>query len=184
MTNDNKKRLKKKTKLLKAHVTHLEMTHALQKNIPIPSKPTIALIRAENIPTEFYRSLYKLVGKDHHWEERRDIADARLYSLINHENTEISVLYADGCPAGFFELNKELYPDSIEILYFGLGKKYQGLRLGKWFMSTSISAAWAHKPEKVILQTNTLDHPSALRLYQRLGFSPVSTDDVEIEEWQ
>jgi len=183
MTNDNKKNSKKSSKL-KAHVTFLEMDHAPIRNIPVPTKPTIALIRAENIPSQFYRYLYELVGKDHHWEDRRNLFDAKLYSLINHEKTEISVLYADGCPAGFFELNKENHPESIEILYLGLAKEYQGLGLGKWFTNAAISAAWTHKPEKIKIQTNTLDHPAALQLYQRLGFSPVATSDVEIEEWK
>ncbi len=183
MTNDNKKPSAKTSKL-KAHVTFLEMNHAPLRNVPVPTRPTIALIRAENIPAEFYRYLYELVGKAHHWEDRRNLPDARLYSLINHENAEISVLYADGCPAGFFELNKEKHPESIEILYFGLGQNYQGLGLGKWFTYAAISAAWAHKPEKIKIQTNTLDHPAALQLYQRLGFSPVATQDVKIREWK
>ena len=159
------------------------MNHAPAQSVPIPTRPKIALIRAENIPVDFYRYLYELVGKDHHWEDRRHIPEPNLYSIINHENTEISVLYADGCPAGFFELNKESHPNSIEILYFGLGRDYHGLGLGKWFTYAAISAAWAHKPEKIKIQTNTLDHPAALQLYQRLGFSPVATEDVEIEAW-
>ena len=184
MTNDNKKNPANEVKKLNAHVTHLEMNHAPLRSIPVPTRPTIALIRAENIPSDFYRYMYELVGKEHHWQDRRNLPDAKLYSLINHENAEISVLYADGCPAGFFELNKESHPESIEILYFGLGKNYQGLGLGTWFMYAAISAAWAHKPEKITIQTNTLDHPAALQLYQRLGFSPVATEDLLIDEWK
>ena len=184
MTNDNKKNPANEVSKLKAHVTHLEMNHAPLRSIPVPTRPTIALIRAENIPSDFYRYMYELVGKEHHWQDRRNLPDAKLYSLINHENAEISVLYADGCPAGFFELNKEPHPESIEILYFGLGKNYQGLGLGTWFMYAAISAAWAHKPEKITIQTNTLDHPAALQLYQRLGFSPVATEDLMIDEWK
>ena len=180
MTNNNKQTPAKK---LKAHVTHLEMSSAPVRNIPLPTRPIIALIKAENIPVDYYRYLYELVGKEHHWEDRRHLNDAALYSTTNHENSEISILYADGCPAGFFELNKEEHPASIEILYFGLGKNYQGLGLGKWFTYAAISAAWLHKPEKVKIQTNTLDHPAALQLYQRFGFSPVSTEDVEVTEW-
>jgi len=181
MTNDNDKKHGKK---LKAHVTHLEMNTAPSRSLPIPTKPRIALIRADNIPVDFYRFIYELVGKKHHWEERRNLSDEMLYAQINHENTEVSILYADGCPAGFFELNKTEQPESIEIRYFGLSKNYQGIGLGKWFAYAAVSAAWAHKPNKVNLQTNTLDHPAALRIYQRLGFSPTSTQDVEIIAWQ
>ena len=63
------------------------------------------------------------------------------------------------------------------------GADYQGLGLGKWLLSTAISAAWAHKPGKIILQTNTLDHPAALPLYQKMGFSPVATSTEEIIPW-
>jgi GNAT superfamily N-acetyltransferase len=177
MTNDNPKpKLNKKmakTKKLKVHITYLEMKSPLLRNIPVPSRPRIALFRAENIPTDFYNYLYETVGKPHHWEDRRNLAAAKLNSIINGADTEISVLYADGCPAGFFELDIKNKPSEIEIRYIGMSPTYQGMGIGKWFISSAINAAWAHKPEKVKLETNTLDHPSALRIYQRLGFSPV-----------
>ncbi|MGI9351375.1 MAG: GNAT family N-acetyltransferase [Rhizobiaceae bacterium] len=173
----------KRTRKLSAHVTHLEMTHPPLRNLPIPTRPVIALMRAKNIPAEFYSFMYEIVGKAYHWEDRRNMSPAELYAVINDESCEIHVLYAEGCPAGFFELNKSKAPDSIEIRYFGLATEYQGLGLGKWFLSAAISAAWLHKPEKVIVETNTLDHPAALPLYQRLGFSPVRVSDVKIVPW-
>ena len=35
-------------------------------------------------------------------------------------------------------------------------------------------------PKRVIIQTCTLDHPSALRLYQKLGFAAYNRKQVEI----
>ena len=190
MPNDNKKTLvrkppKKKSanKKVAVRVTHLEMTHPPLQSLPVPTRPTIALMKAENIPAKFYQYLYRLVGKPHHWEDRRDLSEPELFAIVNDETVEISVLYADGCPAGFFELDKSKQPESIEILYFGLGTDHQGLGLGKWFLSAAISAAWSHKPEKVIVETNTLDHPAALALYQRLGFSPVAVSDSKVLIW-
>ncbi len=180
MTNDN---IKNSCEKLKAHVTHLEMSNPPLRSLPIPSRPKLALIRAENIPVAFYRYIYAQVGKAHHWEDRRELTDDLLYSQTNHETVEISILYADGCPAGFFELDKQQQPEAIEVRYLGLCKEYQGIGLGKWLAYAAVSAAWAHKPEKVKIQTNTLDHPSALRIYQRIGFSPVATEDVEITPW-
>lgn len=184
MTNDNKKTASKGIKKLHAHVTYLEMNQPPARNIPVPSRPKIALLRAENIPAEFYSYLYELVGKPHHWEDRRNMAKAKLEDIINNEQVEISVLYADGCPAGFFELDTSNKPHDIEIRYLGLAPNYQSSGIGKWLVSAAISSAWAHKPEKVKLETNTLDHPSALGLYQKLGFSPVATADFEVSEWQ
>lgn len=184
MTNDNKKPdTGKKTKLT-AHVTFLEMTHAPSRIIPLPTRPRIALMKAENIPTSFYRFLYEMVGKEYHWEERRNLIDEKLDEIINSDTTEISILYVDGCPGGFFELNTSNAPEKVEIVYLGIAKDYQGFGLGKWFMSSAISAAWLHKPQRVFLETNTLDHPAALPLYQKLGFSPVGTGEVEIEVWE
>ena len=40
--------------------------------------------------------------------------------------------------------------------------------------AAAISAAWAHGPKRVTVQTCTLDHPAALPLYQKLGFTPVA----------
>jgi len=183
MTNDNRKPKPGTKRMLSAHVTYLEMPHPPTRTIPLPTRPRIALMKAENIPTAFYRYLYELVGKAYHWQERRNLIDEKLDEVINGEDTEISVLYADGCPAGFFELKLEDKPEAIEIIYLGLGHDYQGIGLGKWFVSAAIAAAWVHKPQKVTLQTNTLDHPAALPLYQMLGFSPVATGDVAIEVW-
>ena len=178
-----KKSTKSSKKKMTAHVTHLEMSHPHFKNIPVPTRPVIALIRAKNIPVNYYRYIYELVGKAFHWQERRIMKDAELFARINDEDTEINILYADGCPAGFFELDKSNVPEFVEIVYLGLGADYQGLGLGKWLLSTAISAAWAHNPGKVILQTNTLDHPAALPLYQKMGFSPVATSTEEVIPW-
>ena len=93
------------------------------------------------------------------------------------------MLYADGCPAGFFELDLQKHPETVELKYLGLGQNYQGIGLGKWFSAAAISAAWSHKPEKLTVETNTLDHPAALPLYQKLGFSPVAVSDAEITPW-
>jgi GNAT superfamily N-acetyltransferase len=168
---------------LSAHVTHLEMSHAPTRVYPVPTRPVTALMAARNIPPEFYSFLYELVGKPCHWYDRRNMDSDELYNLINDPCCEIGVLYADGCPAGFYELDTEHLPGKVEIRYFGLAEDYQGMGLGKWFLATTIKAAWAHKPEKVSIETNTLDHPAALQLYQRMGFSPIAVSDVEIEPW-
>jgi len=107
-----------------------------------------------------------------------------LYTTINDADCEIIVLYADGCPAGFFELDLKNLPESVAIAYFGLGIEYQGLGLGKWFLSAAIGAAWAHKPNCLTVHTNTLDHPAALPLYQKLGFSPIGISEEKVKPWK
>ena len=185
MTETKHKRARKKRLAkLKAHVTHLELAHRMQRHIPVPIKPTLALMRAQHIPVPYYRYLYEMVGKPWHWEARRKMTDKKLDQVINGPQAEIHVLYADGCPAGFFELNTEALPDIVSIPYFGLGKAYQGVGVGKWFLSAAIGNAWVHNPQKLTVTTNTLDHPAALPLYQKLGFVPVAVSDEEITPWE
>lgn len=172
-----------KPAILETRVTYLEMVHPIGITPPVPTKPAIALIKAENIPPSFYAYLYEHVGKRHHWEERRGLEPDQLKKIINAATLDISVLYVEGCPAGFFELELSELPNSVEIKYLGLMNNYQSLGLGKWFIATAIKAAWAHKPKKVCIETNTLDHPAALPLYQKLGFSPVGIGEAKIAEW-
>lgn len=179
--NDNKQ-TKRRTR--KVHVTHLEMTHPPRKHFSTPSKPRLAMIRAENIPVHFYRYLYGKVGEDHNWFLRREMDDDSLASLINDDDCQIVVLYADGCVAGFYELNLEAMPERVDLEYFGLISDYHGLGLGKWFLNEALHAAWGYEPKTVGVHTDTQDHPAALSLYQKLGFSPVSVSDVTVEIWE
>lgn len=150
----------------------------------MPSRPRLALLRAENIPVAFYRYLYEQVGKAHHWELRRKLGDKEVDKIINAETTHIDVLYADGCAAGFFELDTANMPESVELAYFGICSTHTGMGVGKWFLWSAIEAAWDHDPQKILVHTNTLDHPAALRLYQRLGFEPVGVGEETIEVWE
>jgi GNAT superfamily N-acetyltransferase len=175
--------LARKPKPLKARITHLEM-HALPPHrVPLPVGPRVALMQVKAIPVSFYRYLYEQVGRAHHWSLRRSGSDRELRDILHSPATEISVLYVEGAPAGFFELNLADLPATVEILYFGLTRDFQGRGLARFFLSEAIFSAWVHEPGKVIIQTNTLDSPLALRLYQKMGFSPVGWSEEEVEPW-
>ena len=164
-------------------VTHLEMLSPPAAGAPMPSRPRLALKRAPRIPLAFYRRLYEQVGKPHHWMARREMDDAELSAIVHHEDTEIRVLYGDGAPAGFMELDLSRKPQEIEIVYFGLSPDFQGLGIGKFFLSRALDAAWAHAPSKVTLHTNTLDSPRALRIYRKAGFAPCGYSEETITDW-
>lgn len=135
------------------------------------------------MPLAFYRYLYEQVGKPHDWMIRREMGDDELSAIIHADSTEIQVLYADGAPAGFFELGLTASPAEAEIVYFGLTPDFQGRGLGKFFLSEALSAAWAHAPKKVTLHTNTLDSPRALYIYQKAGFVPCGFSEETVTEW-
>ena len=152
-------------------VTYLEMTAELSWHFPPPVNFKLMLMRAERPSVGFYRYLYDTAGRDYHWVDRKKLGDAELGSIIGDSSVEIWVLYALGEPAGFFEFacrDAKL----VELQYLALLTQFHGLGLGKWFLAEAIRACWARKPERVIVETCTLDAPAALPLYQKLGFVP------------
>ena len=168
---------------LTARVTHLDMPAPPAHRVPVPTGPKLAVLRATNMPIAFYRYLYEQVGRAHHWLLRRNLSDEELAGFIHGEQAEIQVLYVDGSPAGFFELDLSNLPAEAEILYFGITPDFQGRGLAKFFLSEAVFAAWAHRPVRVVIHTNTLDSPRALQLYQRIGFSPYASSQEEVEPW-
>lgn len=166
-----------------ARVTHLEMRDRPQRHVPQPSRPRLALLSSQAMPVHFYRYLYEQVGRSHHWYNRRVMDDETLAGIIHDADTKIEVLYADGNPAGFFELDATGLPDSVEIAYFGIMPDYQGRGLGKWFLNCAIERAFDLEPAVVTVHTNSLDHPSALRIYQQMGFEPVGISEETVTEW-
>lgn len=152
-------------------VTSLQMLHRPSAERPPPPLKNLALLRAEKPTVAFYRYLYDGVGGPWLWYERRLIGDDALRALIEDDKVEIYVLYVDGSPAGYFELDLKKFPQ-IELAYFGLMAEFIGLKLGPYLLAQAIDTAWAHNPERLWVHTCDLDHPGALPLYQRLDFQP------------
>ncbi len=153
-------------------VTFLEMKRPPARYAPLPYNRQVALMRAHKLPTHYYRYLIDRVGRKWHWCNALRLSDEDLAEGLSRPDRDIRVLYIDGSPAGFFDL-KPHPPQETELAYFGMMEHATGQGIGRWFLGAAIEAAWSHKPERVIVQTCTLDHPAALPLYQKLGFSPV-----------
>jgi GNAT superfamily N-acetyltransferase len=83
-------------------------------------------------------------------------------------------------PGGFFELEWRDGQD-VWLAYFGIMPEFRGRGLGKWLLSEAIAAAWLREPERVRVETCTLDDPRALPLYQRMGFVPYERRHKVIE---
>jgi len=168
---------------LKTRVTHLEMQALPAQRVPMPMGPRLALMLARHIPLAFYRFLYEEVGRPHHWALRRGKDDAALAAAIHAETLEIAVLYVEGAPGGFYELDFARLPETAELLHFGLIPEFQGRGLSRFLLSEAVFSAFARGPARVAVETNTLDSPRALRLYQKMGFEPVAWSETEIEPW-
>ncbi|MDW6020208.1 GNAT family N-acetyltransferase [Mesorhizobium sp. BAC0120] len=153
-------------------VTFLEMTAPPAHYPPLPVGRQIALLKARNIPLHYYRYLMDRVGRKWHWVNALRLSDDELAEGLAAPGRDIRVLYLDGVPAGFFDLKPHL-PESVELAYFGMMEQAMGQGMGRWFLGAAIEAAWSASPTFITVQTCTLDHPAALPLYQKLGFSPV-----------
>jgi GNAT superfamily N-acetyltransferase len=77
------------------------------------------------------------------------------------------------------ELNFKLFPQ-VEIVFVGLVAAAIGQGLGSLMLQRVIDYVYTRAPSRIIIQTCTLDHPSALPLYQRYGFTPVGRKQVTI----
>jgi GNAT superfamily N-acetyltransferase len=160
-------------------ITYLEMNAPPARTVPPPALP-LAIIRAQNPPVHFYRYLYESVGGPWVWVERRRLDDDALEAIITDERVEIYLVHVDGVPAGFGELDFRA-PGRGHLAYFGLVPEYIGRGIGPYFLDQLVHMAWSHEIEQMTVNTCTLDHPSALALYQKSGFAPVARRETVIE---
>lgn len=167
---------------LEVIITYLEMTERPQEAPPhAPAGPRVAIMRAERPTISFYRYLYNTVGEPWLWWERRALDDAALSRVIHDDRVEVYVLYVDGVPGGFFELDRR-HAEAIDLAFFGIMPEFIGRGLGPYLLGAAIDTAWFHSPPKLTVNTCNLDHPKALPLYQRFGFAPVSRETKTIDD--
>ena len=172
---------KRHGRTLRATVTHLRMEEEPGVYPSAPSRPQLALLQGRDMPLHFYRYLYDRVGREWHWTAALKLSDDELAKRLASPYTDIHILYMNGSPAGFFEL-RLLSAQECRLVHFGLMPHAQGLGLGRWFLGSAIRAAWSHGPRVVSVETCTLDHPAALGLYQKMGFTPVSRKEESVAE--
>lgn len=176
-----RKRPAKRPRKLECVVTYLEMREPSHHANILPAGHKIALLRAERPPLSFYRYLYNTVGERWLWWERRAMADAALAAIIHDPKVEILVLYVDGVPAGYAELDGRV-EDEIELAYFGLVPEFQGRALGPYLLGCALEEAWLRAPDRVWVHTCNLDHPKAFAIYQRAGFAPYRQETRMIDD--
>ncbi len=138
--------------------------------------------KVESIGLDVYRTLYDAVGRQWHWVNRRHLNDQQLASFVHHPATDIYLLSRDEAAIGYVEVNYKLFPQ-VEIVFVGLIDSEIGNGLGALMVKNTLQIIQARKPQRIIIQTCTLDHPSALPLYQKLGFKVYHRKQVEIVDF-
>ena len=150
-------------------VYYLEMLGHTGRSVPVPLDG-LSVVAVRKPTVGFYRFLYNAVGEAYNWQSRVNCSDAELAALIQDSLNEVHVIYVEGTPAGFAELDRRT-PSEIELIQFGLVPEFIGQGLGKWFLQWTIDRAWSYQPRRFWLHTCTLDHPIALSNYQKAGFT-------------
>jgi len=161
---------------LPVRITYLELARSdwtrrgqkpdLEVGLAPVDAPTVAL----------YRELYDRVGRPWLWYERRLLSDAALAALLATPGHELHVARHEGALVGYFELQ------DAEIVFFGLTLDYIGRRIGTWLLDRAIERSFARGAARVILNTNSLDHPKALDTYRKAGFQPVRSETRELQD--
>jgi hypothetical protein len=138
---------------------------------PAPPLPADARVeRTRRCSLMFYRYLYFTIGHQHVWWLRRMLNDTDLGAILHDPRVTIDVLYRDGEPAGFFELDRRAGEGVINLSYFGLMPHAIGRGIGMALLRRAVDAAWDEGASAVTVNTCTADHPRALPNYLAVGF--------------
>lgn len=155
-------------------VTHLEMTARPGWPRPhMPAGPPSALIGAERAPLWYFLALYDRVGAEYEWTDQIEAPADEVSAFLHDPAVTLYTFVRAGWPHGFFVLDARA-TSTCDLAYFGLVPEAIGRGLGSFLLQTAIHMAW-DRPwvERVTVNTNSLDHPRALPLYQKAGFVPV-----------
>lgn len=159
-------------------ITYLDMPG--RPTSPPPARPAnlnIALLAADEPPVHYFLYLYSQVGADHEWTDWLQRSRDEAQDFVSKANVSLYTMVLDGCPAGFFMLDAS-DPPICDLAYFGLMPQAVGRGLGHWLLRTAVDTGWdLPGVERMTVNTNTLDHPRALGLYQRVGFCPVRREE-------
>jgi GNAT superfamily N-acetyltransferase len=140
-----------------------------KQHVP-PPVDEVHVVRARRPTPAFCRFLNNTVGAEYNWVDRKLMSDERLRSIVHDDRVEIHVLYVDGTPAGFVELDRRV-DGQVELSYFGIMPEFIGKGLGKYFLDWAVDTAWSYNPRRVWVHTCDLDHEAALPLYLKAGFT-------------
>ena len=167
--------------------TYLQLTQPGDLNLAGLAQDRAEITPLGYCPASFYRYLYAEVGRLYHWTDRLPWTDAEIRAHLARPAITLWVMYVEGAPAGYFELERHA-DGSTEIAYFGLLQEFLGRGLGKQLLTEAANRAWQRGANRVWLHTCTLDDPAALPNYLKRGFKPFNQEKyfttVSAEEQQ
>ena len=163
------------------NITWLEYRGKIEKKPYGDDKYKISHHHSINI--DEYKEIYEKVGKKYSWFGRSSMRSIDLKKIILNEKVEIHLIKKDRESIGFYEIdytNDYLKEKELRIVHFGLVDKYIGNGLGIKLMNAAITRAYRLNIDKIILQTNSLDHKRALPFYKEYGFEIFATEKKDL----
>jgi len=149
-----------------AIVTFLEMA---QPASPRGTASGLAFNRFGPADAAAYRALYRTVGEQWGWFSRLAWSDEALAAHFAQEGVAAYCVRDDKGIAGLVELDSRA-GDETELAFFGVIPERIGTGIAASMMDFAIKAAFARPITRFFVHTCTLDHPGALRFYERSGF--------------
>ena len=122
-----------------------------------------------------FLKLYNKVGYNYEWNDMLKIKEKIIKELIQNQKVDFFLYFKNLNLLGFFVLDfrKEGIAD---LMYFGLLPKAVGLGYGKNMLKFAMDESYKKNVKKITVNTNNLDHPSALPLYKKNGFRPLKKE--------
>jgi GNAT superfamily N-acetyltransferase len=154
-------------------VTWLAMeTRPTRPRPVLPAGAPCALIAAKSPPNWYFLDLYRAVGYRYEWTDQLNRPAEDLAAWLGDEAVVLYTFLRAGWPHGFFVLDHRA-DATCNIAYFGLVPEATGRGFGSFLLETAVYMAWdTSGTTRVTVNTNSLDHPRALPLYQKMGFVP------------
>lgn len=181
---------------LQVTISYLELLPPIigQKFLNKPEPQDYKIINHDQPEVRLFRHLYHGVGHEWGWYEQKYKQDSVIAERLRHPLNDFYLLVPKDKPidltsdqaisqiAGFLECDRR-NPAAPNIHLFGLVKSAQGKGLGPFLLAAVLDELWQAnpKPEKITVDTCTLDHPNALSHYLNLGFKLTHTQEKRIK---
>jgi len=168
------------TRTVAVTVTHLELPSpgALRPSTLVPKGVQLRLEVAPDAAV-VAATMYREIGAAWHWRDRLDWTPADWAEAIHRGGVEVWTLNENHRTIGYVEL--EHREDAVDVKLFGLTSAGIGRGLGGWMLTQAVERAWALGAVRVILNTCTLDGPTALPNYLARGFRVVRVEQQQRE---
>ncbi|MDD3764862.1 MAG: GNAT family N-acetyltransferase [Nevskiales bacterium] len=142
--------------------------------------PAPVIERALRPSPAFSRFLYTAVGGHWYWRDRLGWSFARWQRHLDRPQLQTWVLYDQGSPGGYIELEQQAGA-AVEIAYFGLLPECIGKGYGGYLLDFGIERAWAMGARRVWVHTCSLDGPHARANYEARGMTLFHTEQHEVD---